>query len=75
MSVSPLERATPVLTTLGQRASAPAAGVSRALHGSFRPLLGVLTVFWIYVALSNVMYANNMQASLSVLKVEHMFAA
>ena len=41
---------------------------------AFCPLLGVLTAFWIYVALSNVMYANNMQASLSSQKIEHVFA-
>jgi hypothetical protein len=74
MSASPLERATPALDTLGQRDSASAAGASAAIHGSFRPLLGVLTVFWIYVALSNVMYANNMQASLSVMNIRHVFA-
>ncbi len=34
----------------------------------------MLTAFWIYVAISNVMYANNMQASLSQMKVEHVFA-
>jgi hypothetical protein len=74
MSVSPLERATPALATLGQRASASIAGATHMLRGSFRPLLGVLTVFWIYVALSNVMYANNMQASLSVMNIHHVFA-
>jgi len=74
MSVSPLERATPALATPGQRASAPASDASAAIHASFRPLLGVLTVFWIYVALSNVMYANNMQASLSVMNIHHVFA-
>jgi hypothetical protein len=74
MSVSPLERATPALATLGRRASGPAAGASAAIHGSFRPLLGVLTAFWIYVALSNVMYANNMQASLSVMNIRNVFA-
>ena len=41
---------------------------------SLRPLLGVLSAFWIYVALSNVMYANNMQASLSSQNIEHVFA-
>src|SRR5262249_38701182 len=74
MSVSPLERATPALATLRQHASAPAAGVPAAIHGNFRPLLGVLTAFWIYVALSNVMYANNMQASLSVMNIHNVFA-
>jgi Histidine kinase len=69
MSVSPLER---FLPTLGTRERVLTA--APATHSSFRPLLGVLTAFWIYVALSNVMYANNMQASLSAMKVEHVFA-
>jgi len=41
---------------------------------SFRPFLGLLTAFWIYVALSNVMYANSMQASLSNMTMERVFA-
>jgi Histidine kinase len=74
MSASPLERATPALAIHGARESTtPAEGMS-ATHRSFRPLLGVLTAFWIYVALSNVMYANNMQASLSVMNIHHVFA-
>ncbi|MBV8143573.1 MAG: histidine kinase [Gammaproteobacteria bacterium] len=74
MSASPLERVTPALAALGQRVSAAAAAEPRAGYGSFRPLLGVLTAFWIYVALSNVMYANNMQASLSVQNIHNVFA-
>jgi hypothetical protein len=74
MSASPLERATPALTTLGYRESATAALGKHAIRGSFRPLLGVLTAFWVYVALSNVMYANNMQASLSVMNIHKVFA-
>jgi len=74
MSAPPLERVTPALTTLGWRASAPAAEATRASHRSFRPLLGVLTAFWIYVALSNLMYANSMQASLTVQNIHHVFA-
>jgi two-component system, LytTR family, sensor kinase len=72
MSATPLERVSPAVAA-PERAAAPVA--ASAATGSFRPLLGVLTVFWAYVALSNVMYANNMQASLSVMKVEHVFAA
>ena len=45
------------------------------MRGGFRPLLGLLTAFWIYVALSNVMYAANIQASLSVMNIHHVFAA
>ena len=74
MSVSPLERVTPAVATLGRRTSVPAAEGARADKTSFRPLLGVLTAFWIYVALSNVMYANSMQASLSVQNIHHVFA-
>src|SRR5580698_3925320 len=71
MAATPLERIAPALAALtGQSDAAAPAGV----RNSFRPLLVLLTVFWVYVALSNVMYANNMQASLSAMKVEHVFA-
>jgi hypothetical protein len=73
MSVSPLERIVPAIAGLGQ-AAAPPTPASATAQISFRPFLGVLTAFWIYVALSNVMYANNMQASLSMEKIEHVFA-
>lgn len=38
------------------------------------PLL-IVTAFWVYVAASNVLYANSMQASLAALHVAHFFAA
>jgi hypothetical protein len=74
MSVSPLERVSPASIAPGRQQSATAAEGTRAAHGSFRPLLGLLTAFWAYVALSNVMYANNMQASFSVMNIPHVFA-
>jgi len=74
MSASPLERVTPALATPGRRESVPAAAGARTSHGSFRPLFGVLTAFWIYVALSNLMYAISMQASLSVQNIHNVFA-
>jgi Histidine kinase len=74
MSVSPLERVSPASAALGRQESATTAEGARAAHGGFRPLLGLLTAFWIYVALSNVMYAANMQASLSVQNIHHVFA-
>jgi hypothetical protein len=74
MSAQPLERVTPALTTLGWRTPAPAADTARASYGGFRPLLGVLTAFWIYVALSNLMYANSMQASLTMQNIHNVFA-
>jgi len=75
MSASPLERIAPALAALAGEGAARAAQPAGATRSSFRPFLGVLTAFWIYVAISNVMYANNMQASLSLMKVEHVFAA
>ena len=75
MSVSPLERVAPALGLPAAQLRARAAQTAAISTSAFRPLLGVLTVFWVYVALSNVMYANNMQASLSVMKIEHVFAA
>ncbi|MBV9316292.1 MAG: histidine kinase [Gammaproteobacteria bacterium] len=74
MSVSPLERVAPAAAALGRRTSAAAGEGVRAAPAGFRPLLGLLTAFWIYVALSNVMYANSMQASLSVQNIHHVFA-
>jgi hypothetical protein len=41
----------------------------------FRPLLAILTTFWIYVTLSNVLYATSMQASFaSSIAPGHYFA-
>jgi hypothetical protein len=73
MSASPLERIAPALAALAGEGGARATQ-SAAVRTSFRPFLGLLTAFWVYVALSNVMYANSMQASLSLMKVEHVFA-
>lgn len=39
-----------------------------------RPPLLIVTAFWAYVAASNVLYANSMQANLTALHVEHFFA-
>jgi hypothetical protein len=39
-----------------------------------RPPLLIVTAFWAYVAASNVLYANSMQANLTALHVAHFFA-
>src|ERR1700682_3309286 len=75
MSASPLERITPAFATLAGHGSAQAGREALAAGRSFWPHLAVLTAFWIYVALSNVLYANNMQASLSSMKIERVFAS
>jgi len=40
----------------------------------FRPLLVVLSTFWIYVTVSNVLYATGMQASFAMMAPGHYFA-
>jgi Histidine kinase len=74
MSASPAERIAPGRAAPGaSRRERISAAATEAARG-FRPFLWVLTAFWVYVAISNVMYATNMQASLSSMKVEHVFA-
>src|SRR5213082_185728 len=63
MSASPLERITPSLGALTRQDAALPRGDTLAGALALRPQLAVLTAFWIYVALSNVLYANSMQAS------------
>jgi hypothetical protein len=46
---------------------------SAAVTHSVWPLLAILTVFWCYVAFSNVLYANSMQLSMSHV-LPHFFA-
>src|ERR1700716_1470485 len=74
MSVSPLDRITPGFAALARHGSAQAGREALAAGRRLWPHLAGLTAFWIYVALSNVMSANNMQASLSSMKIEHVFA-
>jgi hypothetical protein len=57
--------------------SSVAGGLSRSVGTRLHiwPLLTILTSFWIYVALSNVLYAASMQASLSTVSPGHYFAS
>src|SRR5256885_9613724 len=75
MSASPLDRITPPFADLAKHAGVQPGREALAAGPSFWPHLTVLTAFWIYVALSNGLYANSMQASLSSMKIEHVFAA
>jgi len=73
MSASPLDRIAPALEAISGSRQERVAAATRDQAG-FRPFLWLLTGFWIYVAVSNVLYATSMQASLSSMKVEHVFA-
>jgi hypothetical protein len=74
MSATPLERVSPSLSALARHGGGAAAHETLTAARGFWPHLAVLTAFWIYVALSNVLYANSMQAGLSSMKIEHVFA-
>jgi hypothetical protein len=73
MSATPLEPITP-FTGAARSLAAAVAQPAAAARGSFRPALAVLTVFWVYVALSNLMYASTMGESLRAVNVTHFFA-
>lgn len=53
-----------------------AAGLRDSVNAGvkFWPLLAVLSTFWVYVTLSNVLYATSMQASFSSMAPGHYFA-
>jgi len=72
MSVTPLERIAPALAGLSGRL--PRALAAAPARSSFWPYVWVLSAFWVYVLLSNLMYANNMQAGLTQMKIERVFA-
>jgi hypothetical protein len=73
MSASPLERIAPALASVAGNPRERVAAANSDVPG-FRNFLWLLSAFWVYVAISNVMYATNIQASLTSMKVEHVFA-
>jgi hypothetical protein len=74
MSATPLEPVAPALLGAARSGDSAAARLHAAARGSFRPSLAVLTVFWAYVALSNILYASTMGQSLRAVNVTHFFA-
>src|SRR5579864_1371775 len=58
------------------RASELTAGLRQSVSAGMKtwPLLTILTIFWVYVALSNVLYAHTMQVSLSAKSPGNFFA-
>ncbi len=46
-----------------------------AAKSTMWPQLGILTAFWVYVMLSNVLYARSMSATLDPMGSEHFFAS
>lgn len=58
----------------GARTQAGAPGEGSDERTPLRRHLALLTVFWIYVALSNVLYAGSMQAGLTALNADQLYA-
>lgn len=61
---------------LASHARSVARDLSDSVSGGlkFWPLLAILSTFWVYVTLSNVLYANSMQISLASMSPGHYFA-
>ena len=74
MNVSPLERITPAVLGVAREGDAAGQRQAERARRNFWPQLAVLTGFWIYVAFSNLMYANTMGQSLRALNVTDFFA-
>jgi hypothetical protein len=74
MNVIPADSLTGAATMIGTHAGADTARDSVRSALSRWPQLGILTAFWAYVALSNVLYARSMSASLDPRGTEHFFA-
>jgi hypothetical protein len=64
----------PWISTQSSVAVEREASRAAAKRQTVRSNLALLTAFWIYVALSNVMYANSLQGSLSELGIHNFFA-
>ena len=64
----------PVSPAVNGGVAAIAARVRVTGRVRFAPDLALLTLFWVFVALSNVLYANRMQTSLNMMGVAKVFA-
>jgi Histidine kinase len=74
MSATPLEPIAPALLGAARSSDSAALRPRTAAESSFWPPLAVLSAFWVYVALSNILYASTMGQSLRSVNVTHFFA-
>ena len=70
----PLDHPTAVRAALRGRSRVWVSLWSLVVTPGVRQNLIILTVFWVYVACSNVLYANSMQASIAEMGGKHVFA-
>jgi len=74
MNALPMER---LITAPGAAADHSPSAIEQKLlfaKQGLWPLFGILTAFWVYVALSNVLYGISMQAVLATLRMHNVYA-
>jgi hypothetical protein len=74
MNAWPMERLLIGPASAADRADSTTVRESLIAKQDIGPLFGVLTAFWVYVALSNVLYGVSMQAVLASMQAGHVFA-
>ena len=74
MNAWPMERHIALPTASAERAAPELAHAKLSAKADVWPHFGILTAFWMYVALSNVLYGNSMQAIFASLRIAYVFA-
>jgi hypothetical protein len=75
MNVVPAEQLTGAFAPADADAASRSHATVIAARSTMWPQLGILTAFWVYVMLSNVLYARSMSATLDPMGSEHFFAS
>jgi hypothetical protein len=75
MNVIPAERLTGAFATADAGIASRSQSAATAARSTMWAQLGILTAFWAYVMLSNVLYARGMSATLDPKGSEHFFAS
>src|SRR5579863_2481871 len=75
MNVIPAERLSDAFATADADTTSRSRSAAIAARSTMWPQLGILTAFWVYVMLSNVLYALSMSATLDPMGSEHFFAS
>jgi hypothetical protein len=75
MNVVPAEQLTGAFAAADVEIASPSQPTATAARSTLWPQLGILTAFWVYVMLSNVLYARSMSATLDPTGSEHFFAS
>jgi hypothetical protein len=75
MNVVPAEQLSGAFAAADADVASRSQDAATAARSTMWPQLGILTAFWVYVMLSNVLYARSMSATLDPTGSEHFFAS